>query len=69
MARVRWALAARRRLATRRRSSGEAKLQLQAIELGGTVTYFEPEEARLVEARREYERQWELWTRKANGGK
>lgn len=45
-----------------------AKLQLQAIGLGGTVTYFEAEEARLVEARRDYDRQWELWTRKVNRG-
>jgi len=45
-----------------------AKLQHQAIALGGTVEYFEPEEARLVEDRRTYERQWEAWTRKVAGG-
>jgi HCOMODA/2-hydroxy-3-carboxy-muconic semialdehyde decarboxylase len=44
-----------------------AKLQAQAIALGGTITYLDPEEARKVEARRDYERPWELWKRKALG--
>jgi len=42
-----------------------AKLQAQAMALGGTITYLDPEEARKVEARRDYVRPWELWKRKA----
>jgi HCOMODA/2-hydroxy-3-carboxy-muconic semialdehyde decarboxylase len=42
-----------------------AKLQAQAMALGGTITYLDPEEARKVEARRNYNRAWELWKRKA----
>ena len=42
-----------------------AKLQAQAMALGGTITYLDPEEARRVEARRDYGRPWELWKRKA----
>lgn len=41
-----------------------ARLLQNAINLGGTITYLDPEEARRVEALRDYERQWELWTRK-----
>jgi ribulose-5-phosphate 4-epimerase/fuculose-1-phosphate aldolase len=47
-----------------------AAIQLQAISLGGTVTYLDPEEARLIlEAgeNRAYERPWELWRRQALG--
>ncbi len=43
-----------------------ARLQLQAIQLGGPVTYLDPEEARLATATlADYGRAWELWKRKA----
>ena len=45
-----------------------AKHQSQAIALGGTVTYLDPQEARRVMAAGEnggYQRAWELWKRKA----
>ena len=45
-----------------------AKLQLQAIALGGTLTYLDPLEARRVMAAGEnggYQRAWDLWKRKA----
>ena len=45
-----------------------AKLQTQAIALGGTITYLDPQEARRVVAGGEnggYLRAWELWKRKA----
>ena len=41
-----------------------ARLQAEAIALGGEITYFSPEEARLVEERRDYVRAWEAWKRK-----
>ena len=44
-----------------------AKLQAEAIALGGTVTYLDPEEGRQIEARRDYIRPWELWKRQAMG--
>jgi ribulose-5-phosphate 4-epimerase/fuculose-1-phosphate aldolase len=45
-----------------------ARLQLQAILLGGAVTYLDPEEARRAMATLGgYERAWELWRRKALG--
>jgi ribulose-5-phosphate 4-epimerase/fuculose-1-phosphate aldolase len=47
-----------------------AAIQLQAIGLGGDVTYLDPEEARRVLAsgeNRGYERPWELWKREALG--
>ena len=44
-----------------------AKLQAQAIALGGAVNYLDPEEGRKIEARRDYIRSWELWKRKAMG--
>ena len=47
-----------------------AAIQLEAIGLGGTVTYLDPEDARRVlEAgeNRSYERPWELWRRQALG--
>jgi len=47
-----------------------ASIQLQAIGLGGSVTYLDPEEARRVlEAgeNRGYDRPWELWRRDALG--
>ena len=45
-----------------------AKLQTQAIALGGTLTYLDPQEARRVMAAGEnggYQRAWDLWKRKA----
>jgi HCOMODA/2-hydroxy-3-carboxy-muconic semialdehyde decarboxylase len=45
-----------------------AKLQTQAIALGGTIMYLDPQEARRVLAAGEnngYQRGWELWKRKA----
>ena len=38
-----------------------ARLQAQAIALGGTVTYLDPEEARLWNSTNRYDRSWELW--------
>jgi len=43
-----------------------ARLQGQAMALGGKVTYLEPEEARLYVASDNYERAWELWKRKVS---
>jgi ribulose-5-phosphate 4-epimerase/fuculose-1-phosphate aldolase len=40
-----------------------AKLQAQAIALGGPVTYLSAEESRL--ATQDYERSWRLWKLKA----
>ena len=45
-----------------------AKLQAQAIALGGTITYLDPQEARRVVAAGEnggYQRAWDLWKKKA----
>jgi len=42
-----------------------AKLQTEAIALGGTISYLDPEEGRRIEARRDYSRPWEMWKRKA----
>ena len=44
-----------------------AKLQAQAMALGGEVNYLDPEEGRKIEARRDYIRSWELWKRKITG--
>src|SRR5258708_4762237 len=46
-----------------------ARLQAQAISLGGTVTYLDDEEARKAEATMGStgQRPWELWRRKAMG--
>jgi hypothetical protein len=46
-----------------------ARLQAQAISLGGTVTYLDDEEARRAEATMgsTVQRPWELWRRKAMG--
>jgi hypothetical protein len=43
-----------------------ARLQEQAIRLGGNVTYLEAEEARNAAPQDGYERAWELWTQKAD---
>jgi ribulose-5-phosphate 4-epimerase/fuculose-1-phosphate aldolase len=45
-----------------------AKIQQQALALGGTITYLDPEEAqKMIDAgeNRGYERPWELWKAKA----
>jgi HCOMODA/2-hydroxy-3-carboxy-muconic semialdehyde decarboxylase len=47
-----------------------ARIQAQAMALGGAVTYLDPEEARkIMESgeNRSYERAWELWKRKVTG--
>jgi len=43
-----------------------ARLQEQAILLGGKVTYFEPEEAKKTAPQDGYERAWDVWKRKAS---
>jgi ribulose-5-phosphate 4-epimerase/fuculose-1-phosphate aldolase len=42
-----------------------AKLQAQAIALGGTIEYLSPEEAQKATPPDNYQRAWELWKRKA----
>jgi ribulose-5-phosphate 4-epimerase/fuculose-1-phosphate aldolase len=42
-----------------------ARLQAQAIALGGEITYLDPEEARKFQSADSYERAWDLWKRKA----
>jgi HCOMODA/2-hydroxy-3-carboxy-muconic semialdehyde decarboxylase len=42
-----------------------ARIQAQAIALGGKITYIDPEEARKYAATDNYSRAWELWKRKA----
>ncbi len=46
-----------------------AKLQEQAMLLGGKVTYFEPEEAKKSLQQDEYERAWGVWKQKAAAAK
>jgi ribulose-5-phosphate 4-epimerase/fuculose-1-phosphate aldolase len=43
-----------------------ARLQEQAILLGGKVTYFEPEEAKKTAPQDGYERAWGVWKQKAS---
>lgn len=43
----------------------DARLQEQAMLLGGKVTYFEPEEARKTAPQDGFERAWDVWKRKA----
>ncbi len=45
----------------------DARLQEQAMLLGGKVTYFEPEEARKTAPQDGFERAWDVWKRKASG--
>ncbi len=40
-----------------------ARLQAQAMALGGSITYLDVEEARLYNASNGYDRAWELWKR------
>ena len=44
-----------------------ARLQAQAIALGGEPTYLAPEEVRKATTNVGYERAWELWKRKVSG--
>jgi HCOMODA/2-hydroxy-3-carboxy-muconic semialdehyde decarboxylase len=44
-----------------------ARIQAQAIALGGKITYIDPEEAKKYAASDNYSRAWELWKRKASG--
>lgn len=44
-----------------------AKLQTQALLLGGKVTYLDPEEARKAAPQDGYERAWEDWSQKVTG--
>lgn len=41
-----------------------ARMQVQAMTLGGKVTYVDPAEARLREGPGNYDRSWDLWKRK-----
>jgi ribulose-5-phosphate 4-epimerase/fuculose-1-phosphate aldolase len=45
----------------------DARLQAQAMALGGEVTYLDPEEVRQLGGLGGYDRAWELWKRKALG--
>jgi len=45
-----------------------ARLQAQAIALGGKVTYLEPEESRKVQSSFGYDRAWNLWKRDVMAG-
>jgi HCOMODA/2-hydroxy-3-carboxy-muconic semialdehyde decarboxylase len=44
----------------------DAKLQLEAIQLGGSVTYLDPEEAKKTGAQDGFERAWDYWKHRAN---
>ena len=44
-----------------------ARLQEQAMLLGGNVTYFEPEEAEKTAPQDGFVRAWDVWKRKAAG--
>lgn len=43
----------------------DARLQAQAMALGGEITYLDPEEVRKFEGLGGYDRAWDLWKRKA----
>jgi ribulose-5-phosphate 4-epimerase/fuculose-1-phosphate aldolase len=45
----------------------DARLQAQAIALGGEITYLDPEEVRKLGGLGGYDRAWQLWKRKAMG--
>jgi ribulose-5-phosphate 4-epimerase/fuculose-1-phosphate aldolase len=45
----------------------DARLQAQAMALGGEITYLDPEEVRQLGGLGGYDRAWELWKRKAMG--
>lgn len=42
-----------------------ARMQAQALALGGTITYIDPAEARLYFSSNNYDRSWELWKKQA----
>jgi ribulose-5-phosphate 4-epimerase/fuculose-1-phosphate aldolase len=47
-----------------------ARIQMQALALGGSVTYLDPDEAQEIMKsgeNRSYERAWELWKKKVSG--
>src|SRR5262249_30793799 len=45
-----------------------ARIQLDALRLGGSIRYFDPEEGRLTtDTLADYPRAWELWKRLALG--
>jgi ribulose-5-phosphate 4-epimerase/fuculose-1-phosphate aldolase len=44
-----------------------ARVQAQALALGGPITYIDPEEAKKYAASDNYSRAWELWKKKAAG--
>jgi hypothetical protein len=48
-------------------SRRRAKLQAEAIALGGPITYLDTEEGHKIEERRDYIRPWELWKRRRPG--
>ncbi len=45
----------------------DARLQAQAMALGGEITYLDPEEVRQLGGLGGYDRAWDLWKRKAMG--
>jgi HCOMODA/2-hydroxy-3-carboxy-muconic semialdehyde decarboxylase len=45
-----------------------AELQMQAITLGGPITYLDPEEVRLTGTPDDYQRAWNLWKQRAVAG-
>jgi ribulose-5-phosphate 4-epimerase/fuculose-1-phosphate aldolase len=47
----------------------DARLQEQALLLGGKVTYFEPEEAKKTAPQDGFERAWDVWKRKVAAAK
>jgi hypothetical protein len=42
-----------------------ARLQMQAIMIGGPITYLSPEEAQKATPPDNYQRAWDLWKQKA----
>jgi ribulose-5-phosphate 4-epimerase/fuculose-1-phosphate aldolase len=44
-----------------------ARLQWQSIQLGGPVTYLDPEEARQAAAQDGFERAWAYWKKRVAG--
>jgi ribulose-5-phosphate 4-epimerase/fuculose-1-phosphate aldolase len=44
-----------------------ARLQYQAMQMGGTVKYLDPEEARLAAPQNGFERAWDFWKQRAGG--
>jgi len=44
-----------------------ARLQYQAMQMGGTVKYLDPEEARLAAPQNGFERAWDFWKQRVGG--